>query len=1056
MEPVDLLRLFVLRPPEPRGVVNPDRIGASPVVAELTRLLEQLDPKALLDGLEKLDRDTRLPEKSILLRPNGTPKLSAPDGAEASESNAETVPATLDGIKEVVSGKDGKKADEAALAALHRQLVQIRDRWLLDRVLESRLVERLGGKGHPLKPRAEREQLEIALKVATAGLLCAEQPETSKERIRSMLSSPIPMSSRIAQAMALRQSGEKQARLVRGKDALQSLRERRDNLRALRRVSLDLLDEMNAPASAQDTQLPRPKLLSLVVPERLRAPRINRGLAAEAKPISAAEFVKALHERLQDGSKLELRALANNLKPAGTSNLDNIFMRLEDDICGVTLQIARLRPAATSYVVRALTAAYARPQVPVHPVGFIELMRVTEELVDYSAREIAHIENKAGGETRERTHTYSESNQNIVATEQFEETEETRDLQTTQRNELQSQASKVIEQEFSVNAGLNVSASYGVGVGTSVQLDASLSVGYRSAVTTSQQTASNISREIVAKTVSRVRQNQRRSQTATILRTMEEQNRHEYKVAANRMDSYVWVEKIEELKLKAYGKRLVLEFIVPEPALPLALRYANGAGLAAPEEFRLSPQEITEDNYGELKQTYGATGIAPPPPEFLMIGKGNARKFDSNAWVRFYAHELAMKIPANYVPYKVFVNAQVHGWADVFVAFAGRSVYKKTLVYDTREQSIDATHVLSPLIEMAETGQQEDGLSLTILLAGNTTGYGFWEGTVNAAVLCRRSCRALEQWQLDTHDRLYAAYRARMAEYEEKRAANPMSATVGGPAAANREAELECIKKAAIYILKGEPVFHDLFSEGDGGTPSTSFSIPGLQQLREDLNFFEDAFEWRQSTFSLYMGFWGNEARSIERKRFQTADPKHEAFLAAGAARVLLPVVPGREREVLTYLAGRFSAAYADLGTDGVFPGPEVVYSEIWAELPPEPDATRPDTWRNSLVATREDLVFGQGAVKVTQGSPSAQLTASNFDPMLDLGREIWIEGRQHFVIKIDDAAGTSFKLDANFTGHTDPNAPFLIGARTIGAPWRVRVPTSLVVLKEFAAQLTV
>src|SRR6185503_3864543 len=124
--------------------------------------------------------------------------------------------------------------------------------------------------------------------------------------------------------------------------------------------------------------------------------------------------------------------------------------------------------------------------------------------------------------------------------------------------------------------------------------------------------------------------------------------------------------------------------------------------------------------------------------------------------------------PNGYVPYKVFVNANVHGWAEVFVAFAGREVYYKYLAFPGDGESADGTQLLD-LVDISEVDQQGDGLALSILFSGNAAGNYFWDGSVNVAVMCRRSCRAYQQWQVETHDRLYAAYRARVAEYDERR-----------------------------------------------------------------------------------------------------------------------------------------------------------------------------------------------------------------------------------------------------------------------------------------------
>lgn len=1048
MEPKEVFRLFVVRSPEPAPTVQPDRIGSSPNMDKLIMLLENAKTEELLRKLNELKDQLKLPEgeSSIL--------------SKVTENEAGKI---LEQLKSRIHS-DGKKRMTETLSPdkLKNQLIQIRDYLALDEIMSSRFVTTLvkdaGSTGKNDEEKKKREHLKNVLKAGVALFLHISKQPLSDKTIDGLLSNPLSKSTRLVRAIHQRQLMERQAKHALDRpDNLKSLATKRQTLQTLRTKAIDLLEELQNSEVAPPEKAPAlSRMLPSWITYRMRRDGPNR---PTRKAVQTEDFINELNKNLDDKEKIELNAIVALAKPKGMAGM---FAVLEETICGVSTQTSLLGPEKTGYAFRALRSAYSRPNVPITPLGFMELMRVTEELVGYTAREVAHIENKSGGETRERLHVYTETNQNIISTEQFEETEETRDLQTTQRNELQTTSSQVAEEEFSINAGLNVTGSYGAGP-VSVQVTASLAVGYRSSITTSQQIASNVSREIIAKTVSRMRQNQRKSQIATILRTTEERNRHEYKVTTNRADTYLWVEQINELKLRSYGKRLVLEFFIPEPGLPLALTYSQGGILEEPEEFKKLPSEITENNYGELKQLYGATGISPPPSEYLMVGTGNVRKFASDSNTRFYSYEEALKVPAGYIPYKVFVSAQAHGWCDVTVAFAGKEVYRESMDYwpasgyQTTQQSIDRTYVVTPMFDSSEVDQQSDGLSLTTIFTGNHhPNQYFWETAVNVSVLCRRSCRTYEQWQLETHDRIYAAYRARVAEHEERRASNPMAVIVAGPAAANRQAELDTIKRGAMYLLKGEPVFHDLFPVGDGGVPLTTFDIGGIEQLRSDLNFFEEAFEWKQSTFYLYPSFWGNEDRASERKRFKISDPKHSAFLAAGAARVVLPVQPGREREVLEYLADQYAAAYSDTTTDATPPTAETIFNDIWQELPPEPDPTLQDTWRKSLLESRQDLTLGQGTVSVAQDRRTAVFgsAAAAFDPLLDLGREIWIEGRQFFVTKITDSAGLNFELDNVYSGITNAGAQFLVGARTIGAPWRVTIPTSLVILKEFKDQI--
>ena len=159
----------------------------------------------------------------------------------------------------------------------------------------------------------------------------------------------------------------------------------------------------------------------------------------------------------------------------------------------------------------------------------------------------------------------------ITKRETLEETEtqteksSEKDLQTTDRNEIQTQSQKAIKQQFSVNAGLNVSGKYGV-----TTVAASLQAGFSSSVEESRSNSSNIAKEIVSKAVEASREATRELRRTTFSEQIRELNRHGIKDLDKPFSGvYYWVEKIHEVELRHYGTRLMVEFFIPEPGLSL-------------------------------------------------------------------------------------------------------------------------------------------------------------------------------------------------------------------------------------------------------------------------------------------------------------------------------------------------------------------------------------------------------------------------------------------------------------------------------------------------------
>jgi hypothetical protein len=77
---------------------------------------------------------------------------------------------------------------------------------------------------------------------------------------------------------------------------------------------------------------------------------------------------------------------------------------------------------------------------------------------------------------------------------------------------------------------------------------------------------------------------------------------------------------------------------------------------------------------------------------------------------------------------------------------------------------------------------------------------------------------------------------------------------------------------------------------------------PSLASPRPMSSFLHQAIEWENINSFLYPYFWTARDRWPERMNIRHEDPFHEAFLRAGAARVVLPIRPGWERAFLSVL----------------------------------------------------------------------------------------------------------------------------------------------------------
>ena len=105
--------------------------------------------------------------------------------------------------------------------------------------------------------------------------------------------------------------------------------------------------------------------------------------------------------------------------------------------------------------------------------------------------------------------------------------------------------------------------------------------------------------------------------------------------------------------------------------------------------------------------------------------------------------------------------------------------------------------------------------------------------------------------------------------------------------------ERDELQKWAIKLMRVGPYKFDAVVLEDG---TQEIDPAAADDQAPIVRFFEDCFEWDQMTYLLQPYFWARKASWTPRQRISVpADPRHEAFLKAGSARVIVPLTPGYE-----------------------------------------------------------------------------------------------------------------------------------------------------------------
>jgi hypothetical protein len=509
----------------------------------------------------------------------------------------------------------------------------------------------------------------------------------------------------------------------------------------------------------------------------------------------------------------------------------------------------------------------------VRPLGIGDLKVVKQKLLRYVAGEVAHIENVLLGEDKERVHRRLDRREETitVAVETTEETE--RDTQTTDRFELKKEAESTIQTDMSVDAGVNVSASYGP-----VEVGAHANFAYSQSQTDTTRSSQNFAREVVDRSVTRVQRKAREERVTKMLHEIEETNRHGLNNVGGSghvTGVYRWVDKEYEAQIFNYGKRMMFEFVVPEPAAYYRWAQENDPSKQVdipkpPALPAITHQSITEATYQTFIRDYNVQGVTPPPPPSKVVGLA----LDQSGMADDQSSSKASKelvIPDGYVATTFWYQ---------FGVWQGSQPYFKLSVGGDSSENLSS----------------EDSVIPVALVTQDVRAYA---GVVE--VWCERTARAYEDWQIKTYEKIRTAHKAAMAEYEDKVAAAEARRGVvikGQNPAINREIERRELKKLSLRMLTGTT--YSEFDAMSGAPPH--FSLTEAASEGKFVQFFEQAFEWEQVTYLFYPYFWGRKEEWPKTSNLYDNDPLFTQFLQAGSARVVVPVRPAYNDAILYYL----------------------------------------------------------------------------------------------------------------------------------------------------------
>lgn len=561
----------------------------------------------------------------------------------------------------------------------------------------------------------------------------------------------------------------------------------------------------------------------------------------------------------------------------------------------------------------------------VNKVGVAVFRKVEQEVCCYVAGEVSRIENILAREYKERATRSLTRSEIGTETSSEIEIENVSDTATSERNEMQSEVSNVLEKDKSTafGASLGVSGKY---PGGEVTANTYADFTSSNSSSVSDSAAKTWAQEITEKTLERVVQKTSEKRTSKIIKEFEETNKHGFDNRAGDQHVtgvYRWVDIIYDNRLINYGKRLTYEFMIPEPAagykhmLRLLEKRAEKEHQAnlpklvqpvAPDQSDLKitgPTDIDQENYLEAGRLYGVT-LPEPMPEIETTSKSFSPSNDPN--MKDTAYQFEIMIPPEYDAVRGTLDASFE--------------YK----YSTAEHNTQFTVFIGDfrVIRFGDLGiSKKDGFR-DKNLDRDFTFANPWSGQLGCSVdvwninsfsvgvvldlKWKPSLKA--QWQQEAYDLIMRAYDTLVAEYQaalEARQLDTQSSDENGDdqnLRFNRSLEQRELQRICVEMITepfNVPQGMDFYKRNQCNAKLTNKEH--LDRYASHVKFFEQAFEWEIMSYLYYPYYWADDCSWADLLQTEYApDPIFQAFLQSGMARVTVPVRPGFEEAVTYYM----------------------------------------------------------------------------------------------------------------------------------------------------------
>jgi len=557
-------------------------------------------------------------------------------------------------------------------------------------------------------------------------------------------------------------------------------------------------------------------------------------------------------------------------------------------------------------------------------LGIADFRRVEQELCCYVPGEVSHIENILAKEYKERSTRNLTTTETTTESTTEREVEDLTDTTSSTRHEMSSEVAEVIEKDRQSNFGFSAGTGGSYGKAFTFSANASGDFSFGQSTSDSNTQAKTYAEDVTRRALERIVQKTSSKRTSRILREFEENNKHGYDNREG--DKHVtgvfrWVDKVYKNRIVNYGKRLVYEFMVPEPARFYKQAIivqaeeedtTTGNGTTgsttvavkptAPSEYGVrDANSITRENYTNLASMYGIS-IDVPMNEFSNVQESYAQSIGNTDDSKSFSFN-TLRVTDNYQCYELNgtvsynYKAKVGAKAYIKVNAAGKN-WEHIELRGEGNLNESFTHAMS---------NTEGNISVGI----NTKKIVSFTVSVNAK--CKLKSSIFEQWQQDAYADITHAYEAQLQAFNDAQAVGDAntsttdgkdeSGVLTGNPLYNAEIVKTDLKRLCIELMMkpfGLVQGKDFYQDGECDVPQLK-PCDGLDAYASLVKFFEQAFDWDLMSQKFYPYYWAK--RCDWKSLFQAQDGNDyifQLFLQSGMGRVVVPVREGFE-DAVTY-----------------------------------------------------------------------------------------------------------------------------------------------------------